>query len=143
MPPIPNSSFASGPGYRIIKLGSRALARAESVLIGLGIKPRHLNVLYLVAANPSLSQREISVELGVDPNIMVTIIDDLEREGLAVRERSTADRRRHVVVVTAKGKQVLEDGVKALAQGEKDFFAALNADEREKFYQMCGKLLGM
>lgn len=143
MPVSSLSPLSAGTGYRLIKLGELALAQAEEVLSGIGVKPRHFNVLMTVAANPALSQREISSALGLDPNVMVGVIDELEGEGLAVRERSTVDRRRHVVVVTPKGRSVLARGAEALERGEAAFLEPLDEGERRALYFLCGRLLGL
>lgn len=136
------SPLAASTGYRLVKLGHMAHERAEEALSGVGVKPRHLNVLMTVAENPELSQREISNALGLDPNIMVGVIDELEGKGLALRERSAVDRRRHVVVVTERGRDVLERGAAALRESEEEFFAALSRSEREVLGQVVSKLLG-
>lgn len=137
------SPFASGIGYRLIKLGERAMARAEEQLAGVGIKPRQINVLATVAETPSLSQREISTALGIDPNVMVGVIDELEKSGLVRRERSQVDRRRYVLVITDKGHSVLAHGRAALAAGEKEFLAELSKEEQRIFVGLCGRLLGL
>lgn len=134
--------LADGVGYRLVKLGEIALGQAEEVLSGMGVKPRHFNVLMTVAATPTLSQREISRALGLDPNVMVGVIDELEREGLARRERSSVDRRRHVVVVTDKGADILKKGVSALQKAERAFLASLSAEEQTMLFGITGRLLG-
>lgn len=137
----PVSPFSSGVGYRLVKLGERAMARAEAALVDIGIKPRHLNVLAVIANNPGLSQREISALVGLDPNIMVGVIDDLEGDGFAVRQRSTSDRRRYVVAMTGKGSDVLERGMRALATGEEEFLTPLSPEQRKVLLDLCGLLL--
>ena len=135
--------LSAGVGYRLVKLGEIALDQAEEVLSGMGVKPRLFNVLMTVAANPTLSQREISRALGLDPNVMVGVIDELENEGLARRERSTVDRRRHVVVVTDKGMEILDKGTRALKQAERAFLARLTDEEQGTLFALAGRLLGL
>lgn len=137
------SPLAASTGYRLIKLGELAMARAEEALEEFGIHARHFNVLGTVAAHPTLSQREVSSLLGLDPNVMVGVIDELERSGLAARQRSTVDRRRHVIVVSEDGHLLLRRGAQALAASEEDFLASLGATDRERFHAYCGTLLGL
>lgn len=130
-------------GYRLIKLGEALFALAERTLADFDIRPRHFNVLTTAAAQPSLSQRQLADVLGIDPNVLVGVIDDLERAGLASRQRSPSDRRRHVVAVTASGKRLIDKGSRAVAAAEKQYFATLNAQERATVHAAAGRLLGL
>lgn len=141
MTETPRSPLATWPAYRLIKVGERAIAEAEARLLEIGIKPRHFNVLVTVAEYPTLSQRELSTALGIDPNVMVGVIDELEAAELAQRQRSTVDRRRHVVVVTAEGRALLDRGMAALRTGQELFLAALDKAERQRLHDLVGKLL--
>lgn len=137
------SPLSASTGYRLIKLGEVVFARAEAALAGLGVKPRHFNVLTTVAADPTLSQRELSTVLGIDPNVMVGVIDDLEAEGWAERRRSESDRRRHVVVVTEEGHRLIQAGSKAVSAAEEDLLAPLDAAERTALRSIAGSLLDL
>lgn len=143
MTDTPRSPLATWTAFRLIKVGERAIAEAESRLLEVGIKPRHFNVLVTVAEHPTLSQRELSSALGLDPNVMVGVIDELEAQGMARRERSAVDRRRHVVVVTESGRQLLERGLGVLRDGEERFLAVLDPAERQQLHGLVGKLLAL
>ena len=137
------SPLSSRTGYRLIKLGEEVFSRAEQALAGLGVRPRHFNVLTTAAADPTLSQRELSGVLGIDPNVMVGVIDDLERDGLATRQRSTSDRRRHVVVVTDAGHRLIARGNEAVTRAEQEFFSGLDPDDLAVLHAAAGHLLGL
>jgi DNA-binding MarR family transcriptional regulator len=51
------------------------------------------------------SQRDIARRLRLDPSDLVPIVDRLETDGLARREKDPADRRRHALALTAKGRR--------------------------------------
>lgn len=137
------SPLSASTGYRLIKLGEVVFSRAEQALAALRVKPRHFNVLTTVAADPTLSQRELSAVLGIDPNVMVGVIDDLERAGLATRQRSSTDRRRHVVVVTQDGHRLIAEGNAAVARAQREFFGRLSAAELDGLHTTAGLLLGL
>ncbi len=65
-------------------------------------------------------QRDLARQLDVPEPALATLLDALETAGLVVRKRSTTDRRRTHIHVTAKGKNLreplLEDG-KAVLEG--------------------------
>ncbi|PID54286.1 MAG: MarR family transcriptional regulator [Micrococcales bacterium] len=137
------SPLSAGTGYRLIKLGEVLFSRAEQALIAFDVRPRHFNVLTTVAADPTLSQRELSGKLGIDPNVMVGVIDELEAAGLARRQRSRSDRRRHIVVVTEAGHRLVAKGNAAVAEAEREFFAQLDRQELRALHATAGRLLGL
>ena len=130
-------------GYRLIKVGEMVMETAEQVLAPTGIKPRHFNVLSTLSVDATLSQRELSTALGIDPNVMVDLIDELERKGFARRERSPVDRRRHIVVVTPKGKAVLTKAQAAVNEAEERVLGVLTSDQRQVLFEAAGVLLGL
>src|SRR5690242_10917738 len=117
-------------GYRLIKLGELLLADAERTLEPLGVRPRHFNVLATLAEDETLSQQGVSRLLGIDPNVMVGVVDDLERLGLAARRRNPADRRRHVIALTSRGRKVLRDGAALLDAAEAKLFERVSPEDR-------------
>lgn len=130
-------------GYRLIKVGELVLETAEQVLAPTGIKPRQYNVLMTLSVDATLSQRELSTALGIDPNVMVDVIDELERQSFARRERSPVDRRRHIVVVTPKGKAALAKAQGLLDEAEKEVLGVLTSDQRQVLFESVGVLLGL
>lgn len=135
------AELAVRTGYRLVKLGELAMAAAERALEPLGVRPRHFNVLSVVAVNPTISQQDLSRHLNIDANVMVGVIDELERAGLARRERNPADRRRHVVALTKTGLDVLRRGQKFLDAAESELFAALSDRDRAKLDDLAGRLI--
>ncbi|ADB49741.1 MarR family winged helix-turn-helix transcriptional regulator [Conexibacter woesei] len=127
--------------YRLIKLGKLVDIAVDRALSSLGVKSRHFHVLAVIAEGASLSQQEMSRMLDIDPNVMVGLIDDLEEAGLAERTRNPADRRRHVVVITRKGSELLRDGLERGAAFEDELLAALDPDERAALEAASAKLL--
>jgi DNA-binding MarR family transcriptional regulator len=94
-----------------------------------GVRPRTYAVLMALNADNGQSQRELSTRLGIHRNIMVSVVDDLERQGLVERKPHPHDRRAFAVTMTDQARELLP----ALdAQGraqEKEITAPLTADE--------------
>lgn len=128
-------------GYRLVKVGELAVATAERALEPLGVKPRHFNVLATLAADTTLSQQDVSQLLGIDPNVLVGVIDDLERRGLAERRRNPRDRRRHVIIVTPDGRRLLAEGAARLDAAEAEFFAGVTEADQEIVRRVTGYLI--
>ena len=60
-------------------------------------------------ATDGQSQRLLSARLGIHRNAMVTVIDNLERRGLAKRLPHPDDRRAVAATLTAKARRLLPD----------------------------------
>ena len=61
---------------------------------------------------------------------MVALSDIPESAGFVERHSTPNDRRNRLVQVTAQGERALSDGMKASAQVERDFLAALSTSDR-------------
>ena len=76
-------------------------------------------MLWLIEANPGVSQIALANELGMDRASMMAIVDRLEERGLILRKRSAEDGRRQELNVTAKGRKVLAQAKAAIHEHEK------------------------
>ncbi|MFC7743135.1 MarR family winged helix-turn-helix transcriptional regulator [Nocardiopsis composta] len=76
--------------FRLIKLGDLIYAEAQRTLAPLGLTPRLFHVLAGAASMDAPSQQDLARTLGFDPNVMVGVVDELERLGLAERARNPA-----------------------------------------------------
>ena len=70
---------------RLPRAGIEVLARGEEAL-ALGIDGREYTALAILATDQPKSQQELARLMGKPPPIMVAVVDELERKGLAVRE---------------------------------------------------------
>jgi DNA-binding MarR family transcriptional regulator len=95
-------------------------------------------LLGLLRDRGALSQRELGTLMGIDPSILVTLLNPLEADGYLSRERDPADRRRHVVTLTPAGEQQLERAAQAQRDAEDELLAGLSATQRD---QLRGLLL--
>jgi DNA-binding MarR family transcriptional regulator len=78
------------------------------------IRPAQYSVLLVIEANHGLSQSAISQTLGIERARLVRLLDTLEARKFVQRRASRADRRSHVLSLTAQGRSAL-DRIKALA----------------------------
>lgn len=132
----------SRTGYLLIELGTYAKTAAEQALAPLGLRPRHISVLVTLASETKpLSQQEVSRSLGIDPNVMVGLMDDLEDLGLAERQRNPSDRRRHVVRVTDEGLAMLVKAAASLDEAEAAVFSAITPEEKAYVHGVLNRLL--
>jgi DNA-binding MarR family transcriptional regulator len=85
----------------------------------------------MIATTPSCNQQVLAKRLGVLPSRMVILIDELADKRLVERRRSKKDRRHSELVLTKKGKRMLEKLSRLAAEHEADLCASLTAKERE------------
>lgn len=78
----------------------------------------------------AMSQRELAAVMEIDPSQLVAILNELESEGLAERRRDPADRRRHIVEITAAGSEALERVDSAVSAAERELFGDLTEAEQ-------------
>ena len=101
---------------------------------------RHCAVLAQLSRCGPTSQQDLLGSLSVDPSALVSVLNDLERRGLAERRRDPTDRRRHIVEMSVRGSEVLCRTETAVAQAEAWLFADLDEDEGERLRALLGKV---
>ncbi len=126
--------------FWVNKTSHRIQALAFAALKPLGMDPRHYVVLLLLEEAGPISQHEMSMDLNIDPTIMVAIVDDLERLGLARRDVHPRDRRAYAVKLTPKGERMLDRATKIMDGMEKDFFRVLTESERADLVAILRRL---
>jgi DNA-binding MarR family transcriptional regulator len=144
-PQLPGSlaahALARRPAYVLIKLGEAVKAGAEETLGEVGLTGRQFDLMASIAADGSVSQRDLGRLLGLDPNVVGDIVDELEARGLLTRARSERDRRRHVLALTASGRRLLTKAEDAATAGERTLLADLTADEIDTLHRLTSRLL--
>ena len=62
-----------------------------------------------MAERGTLNQLELSKRVGIASTTAVTALDNLEKRGLLLRTRDTADRRKYFVSLTKEGQRLIDD----------------------------------
>jgi DNA-binding MarR family transcriptional regulator len=104
------------------------------------MQPRHFAVMNGLAAADGSTQQHLADKLGIHRNVMVGLVDDLERLGYAKREPHPEDRRAHAVGLTPDGRRVLKSAHEAAATLESDVTKFLPTPERAKFIGQLQRL---
>ncbi|MEV8630613.1 MarR family transcriptional regulator [Streptosporangium sp. NPDC051023] len=131
--------ISSATGYMLLRLGDLARERIERELRRWEISGKELRVLGY-AHERELAQRDLCELCGMDRTTMVSVVDKLERLGYASRARSDVDRRKHLVVLTGRGRQVVEEALAHMAEVEAAFLATLDPAERRQLNDMIARL---
>jgi DNA-binding MarR family transcriptional regulator len=132
--------LAASSGFLLARLGASFKSKAIDRLEQEGFEPHQYSVLAILAEGAQEAQATIAEALALDASRVVALLDSLEKRGLVARQRHAADRRRHVVTITAAGKRQLER-LRSIARAlEDEFFASLAPEDRETFHQMLLQL---
>lgn len=130
----------TGAGVLLALLGRAASERLRKSLSASGLRPRQFQALGLLRDGGSRGQQALGEAMGVDPSILVTLLNPLEEEGLLTRRRDPADRRRHIVAITPEGEMRLREAEQAHDAAENELLAALDPDQRAELRELLLEL---
>lgn len=115
-------------------------SRLRSALREEGLTVSQLGVLEALMHIGPMVQSELAEKLLTSPSNLTTVLDNLERDGMVRRQRSTEDRRQVEVSLTSDGRELIEDVFPSHAQRITRLFGALNPEEQEELGRLCRKL---
>jgi DNA-binding MarR family transcriptional regulator len=124
----------SGPLLELI--ARRIRAEAESEIETFNLRPRHVIALTLLQLVGEQSQSDLGEALRVDRTNLVGLLNDLEGAELIERRRSSEDRRRHTVSLTAAGIRRLAELELALADAEQRVLGVLDSDQQATLHAL-------
>jgi DNA-binding MarR family transcriptional regulator len=122
---------------RLARAANRSLALA---LEELGLRSVHFAVLHRLAdAGPS-SQADLAAGLRIHASNLVRVLDEMEEEWLIGRRRDPEDRRRQVILLSARGVRALRRAEAAAAQTESQLLAALSPAEQNQLRTLLARV---
>src|SRR5882672_2034965 len=104
------------------------------------IRPGLFSLLVLVGSNPGIAQIELGTHLGIDKASIVALLDRLEKAALLDRQRSTRDRRRQGIFLTARGATELAILVTQVRALERQMATRFTRPEFEQFLGFLQRL---
>jgi DNA-binding MarR family transcriptional regulator len=128
-------------GQLFFRLWRASHTRTSSLLATIGLTPPLFALLNIVAARDGAIQQELGAAMGVDPSTMVSLVDELERAGLAKRTPHPGDRRARAVTITPKGRRGLQDARELAFQVEDEVLHGLTGKEREQLKALLRRAL--
>ena len=127
-------------GYLLYKAGVIGQRAFDEAFSSVGLTAREFLVLSF-AADASLSQQDVARRLGIDPTLVVGVVDDLEGKRLLRRDKDPSDRRRYLLTVTAKGNTLLAKARTTAERAEDAFLEPLTATQREQLQAILVTLM--
>src|SRR3954453_11072909 len=135
-PPV--AEFA---GQRLFRLWRASHTRTADALGSVGLTPALFALLNVIGAREGAIQQELGSAMGIDRSTMVSLIDQLEGAGLAKRRPSATDRRAREIIITPKGRRVLERARRLISQTEDEVLAGLTGEERRQLRALLHRAL--
>lgn len=104
------------------------------------ISPGRFSLLTLLGANPGINQTDLSRAVGLDKSTLTPALDQLERKGLILRERTVNDRRTYALSLSEKGHGLLRELTRRVERHEEAIVAGLSQGERVMLLKLLKKV---
>jgi len=125
----------------LVNVVARKSARVAAYhLQQLDITPRHYAVMGIIDGR-RMSQISLTGRLGLNKNVMVNLIDDLETKFLCRRVQNPTNRREHHIQLTDRGREFLRQADQLIVRSQKEFLQPLSAIERKNVCELLAKLM--
>jgi DNA-binding MarR family transcriptional regulator len=133
-------SASQDPGsiVSLVRLTKLVYKQATDEVLGMKLKA------YVTLSNlrdGELPQQDLCVAMHMDPNNCVLMLNHLEELGYLERRRDPADRRRHIVCLTAHGREAMLRAEAALESLEGKVLGALSPQERDELRTLLSRAL--
>ncbi len=116
-------------GYKLRMAQILAFRAFEERLTAFGRAPRYLGLLAAIRQEPGLSQNRLAQVVALGRSSLVSILDQLETDGLLERKPAPGDRRRNGVWLTTKGNQTVDALLREALKEEAMLTRGLTASE--------------
>jgi DNA-binding MarR family transcriptional regulator len=134
--PSADMKIAEFAGQLFFRLWRASHTHVSEALQSIGLTPALFGVMNVLAARDGAIQQELGSAMGIDPSTMVSLIDQLEDEGLAKRRPHPDDRRAREVTLTPKGRRLLERARKLALDAEDEVLIGLSDSERRDLMKL-------
>jgi len=141
MPPDSSAEIEAAEfvGQLFFRLWRASHTQTAAALQSIGLTPALFAVLNYLRAREGAIQQQIGSAMGIDPSTMVSLVDQLERAGLAKRRPQPQDRRAREVLITPKGRRTLKRARELAEEVEDDVLQGLSPAERRQLVTLLRK----
>jgi DNA-binding MarR family transcriptional regulator len=117
-------------GYHLRRLSVAVMADFGQALAPLGLKAADASILFMIEANPAITQSDVGKALGILRANMAPLIANLLSRGLI--EREPADGRSHALRLSSTGEDLCLRAKRAATAHEDRFFRTLSKGARTR-----------
>ncbi len=128
------------PYVKLMRAANSARNFASRSLAGTGLTLTQFAVLEALYHLGPMSLSDIAQKVLTTSGNLTMVVGNLEKGGLARRQRSSEDRRVLIVVLTAKGKSLIRQIFPRHAAAIVEFLNVLTPDDQMRLGELCRKL---
>ena len=125
---------------KLMRAAESVTSRLSRIMSVAGLTISQFGVLEALHHKGPLCQRDIAAKILKSTGNITMVIDNLEKQGLVKRERTSVDRRYLTVRLTGQGETLINDVFAKVEAAIIVEMGALAADEQETLGQLCKKL---
>ena len=109
---------------------------------GADASPWRFAVLFLIDANPGLTQGDLAAAIRRNTSSLTPVLDDLCRSGYVVRERLESDRRAYTLTLTPAGQAAMAELMASAVAHEREIDRLVGRANRAEFMQILKRIIG-
>jgi DNA-binding MarR family transcriptional regulator len=128
-------------GFLLARASGITIRSTNARLRPLRLRVRHFSVLSVAVQAGGVSQRELSVLLGLDPSQIVALVDDLERQRLVERRAHGRDRRARIISATPEGESRYQQASEIVNRAREEFLTALDVSDETVLRDLLMRLV--
>ena len=126
--------------FIVSRLGFEVSQALADGIEPLGIDPQHFGLLRALLVMEGQSQKAVGTSLGIPPNRMVALVDDLESRGAVKRTKHPDDRRAYALSLTPKGRKLFERALEVVISVETRLCGSISKDDRSRLLELLSRL---
>ncbi|MEN8258966.1 MAG: MarR family transcriptional regulator [Thermodesulfobacteriota bacterium] len=127
---------------KLIRATESLSANVHNPLREFGLTVSQFGVLEALYHLGPMCQKDIAKKILKTTGNLTTVIVNLEKRGLIIRERAAEDRRYYQIALTGKGRKTIADLFPGHASRMTYLMGALTLDEQKELGRLCKKLSG-
>jgi DNA-binding MarR family transcriptional regulator len=127
-------------GYHLRRAQGAMHRHYVAAVADMNLTQKQTATLWLVSANPGVSQVSVAAALGMDRATMMQVTDRLEDREFLIRKRSSVDRRRQELHLTPAGNKLLRKVKARIAEHEQRFKSLFSRSELESLLAALRKI---
>ena len=124
----------------IARIARAVRQRFEQALTPVGLRQRQVVALSYLRGHGPTAQQLLADRVCLDPSGTVCLLNELEDQGLVVRQRDRNDRRRALVRLSSQGESALREVDRVLQTVEDEILAHLDPRERSLLRGLLARL---
>jgi len=137
---LTTSYLALNSYTKLMRAAETVTGRISRIMSAAGLTISQFGVLEALHHKGPLCQRDIAAKILKSTGNITLVVDNLEKQGLVKRERTSEDRRYLTVRLTAKGEALIGTVFADVEAAIITEMSALDADEQEILGRLCKKL---